>query len=124
MCFVTKAMPIGYIDSKCHISKVKGSRTCLIDYSDFISREVFHSLGGGHTHTSTHTDFPDKSNFKKPGACGRCTPGLKIKYLIYTNTMSRLKIRCLITVLNVFNKPLIIPAYIHLLSQCYIMHNK
>ena len=36
---VTKAPPINSIDSKCHTEKLKGSRTCLIGYSDFISRE-------------------------------------------------------------------------------------
>ena len=29
---------------------------------------VLNSLGGRDTHTNRHTDFPDKSNFKKPGA--------------------------------------------------------
>ena len=37
--FITKATPIGYIDSKCNISKVISSRSCLIGYSGFISRE-------------------------------------------------------------------------------------
>ena len=37
--FVTKAPPINSIDSKCRTEKLKGSRTCLIGYSDFISRE-------------------------------------------------------------------------------------
>ena len=32
---------ISYIDSKCHIRKLKSTRTCLIGYSDFISREWF-----------------------------------------------------------------------------------
>ena len=38
---------------------------------------VIYSLGGGDTHK--HTDFTDKSNFKKPGAPakGLHTPGLK-----------------------------------------------
>ena len=57
-------MPISYIDGKCHIKKLKSSRTCLIDYSGFILREWF-LIAQGQTHT--HTDFPDKSNFKKPG---------------------------------------------------------
>ena len=56
MCFVTKATPISNTDSKCHIKKLKRSRTCLIGYSGFISCEwLFNSLGGGHTH------FADKS---------------------------------------------------------------
>ena len=33
------APPINSIDSKCRTEKLKGSRTCLIGYSDFISRE-------------------------------------------------------------------------------------
>ena len=41
MHFVTKAPPINSIDSKCHIKKLKSSRTYLIDYSDFISRDGF-----------------------------------------------------------------------------------
>ena len=44
MCFVTKAPPINSIDSKCHTEKLKGSKTCLIGYSDFI---VFNSPGDG-----------------------------------------------------------------------------
>ena len=39
MHFVTKAPPINSINSKCHTEKLKGSRTCLIGYSDFISCE-------------------------------------------------------------------------------------
>ena len=53
-CFVTKAMPISYIDSKCHIKKMKRSRTCLIGYSDFISHEwIFIVWGATHTQTLT-----------------------------------------------------------------------
>ena len=37
--FVTKDILISYINSKCHIMKLKSSRTCLIGYSGFISRE-------------------------------------------------------------------------------------
>ena len=79
MRFITKATPISYIDSKCHIKKLKSSRTCLIGYSDFISsRMVFNSLRGKDTHT--HTDFPDKSYFKEtrhaPGTIGIVQPRL------------------------------------------------
>ena len=35
----TKAPPINIIDSKCCTEKLKGSRTCLIGYLDFISYE-------------------------------------------------------------------------------------
>ena len=48
----------------------KSNRTCLIGYSGFISREWF-LIADTHIHTHTHThtyiNFPDKSNFKKPG---------------------------------------------------------
>ena len=36
---VTKAPSINNIDSKCLIRKLKSSRTCLIGYLGFISRE-------------------------------------------------------------------------------------
>ena len=55
---------LNIINSKCHANKLKCSRSCLIGYSDFVS---FNSLGDGYTDTHTHTDFPGKSNFKKPG---------------------------------------------------------
>ena len=55
--FVTKAMPIGYIDNKCHIKRLNCSRACLIGFSDFISCHLV--SGQTHTHTSarmhTHT---------------------------------------------------------------------
>ena len=41
------------IDSKCHIKKLKSSRTCLIGYSGFIS----HSLGGGHTYVHQDDEY-------------------------------------------------------------------
>ena len=55
MRFVTKTMPIDNIDSKCHIKKLKSSRTCLIGYSGFISHEWFLMPWEGDTHTHTHT---------------------------------------------------------------------
>ena len=33
------------------------------------------------THTHTHTNFADKNDFKKPGACRGGTPGL-IMYIL------------------------------------------
>ena len=55
--FVTKPMPINSIDSKCHTEKLKGSRTCLIDYSDFISSKLF-LIAQGQTHTYIQTHKP------------------------------------------------------------------
>ena len=84
MCFVTETMPIGYIDSKCHISKLKSSRICLIGYSGFISHEWgFYSFGGAdtqthtHTYTNTHTDIHTKM-ISRNQACGGRAPGLKM----------------------------------------------
>ena len=81
-CFITKAPPINSIDSKCHIERLKSSKTYLIGYySDFISREWFLiAWGWTHTRACTHTDFPDKRNFKKPG--GQHAPGLKTSVII------------------------------------------
>ena len=45
-----------------HGKKLKSSRTCLIGYSGFISREWF-LIAHGDGHTDTHT------NFKEPGMC-------------------------------------------------------
>ena len=56
MHFITKATPIGYIDIKCHIRKLKGSGNCLIGNSGLITRDSLEA--------DTQTDFPDKSNFK------------------------------------------------------------
>ena len=47
------APPISNIDSKCHTKKLKSSRTCLIGYSGFISREWF-LIAWGRTHTHMH----------------------------------------------------------------------
>ena len=60
-CFVTKALPINSIDSKCHTEKLKGSRTCLIGYSDFISHELFLIAQGADTHIHTHTNVRMKA---------------------------------------------------------------
>ena len=50
--FINKAPSINSIDSKFHTDKLKGSRTCLIGYSDFI----LNSFKGVHTHR--HTCIP------------------------------------------------------------------
>ena len=57
--FVTKPTPINSIDSKCHTEKLKGSTTCLIDYSDFISSKLFLiAQVRTHTYTNTQTRIP------------------------------------------------------------------
>ena len=56
-CFVTKAKPISYINSKCHIKTLKSSRTCLIGYLAFISHKWF-LIAWGQTHPRTHTYQP------------------------------------------------------------------
>ena len=43
-----------YINSKCHISKLKSRRTCLIGYSGLISSEWFFIAQGTDTQTHTH----------------------------------------------------------------------
>ena len=82
MCFdsfVTKALPISYLDSKCHIKKMKSSRTCLTNHTGqlHIMPLVIMPSREGTTHTNTNTFW--ESNFYKPGvpACGRRVPGLK-----------------------------------------------
>ena len=65
MLCVTKAMPIKF-DGKCHIKKWK-YRTGLTGYSACLSWRQTHTHACTH-HTHTHTNFPDKNNFKKPGA--------------------------------------------------------
>ena len=48
---------------------------------------VIYSLRGGHTNTHIYTcthiymhTYPHESDFKKPGLCGRCAPGLQNKH--------------------------------------------
>ena len=81
--FVTKAMSIGYIDSKYHIKKLKSSRTCLIGYSGFISRERFLIVD---THIHTHTDIRAKTISRNQASASRPafgTPGLNICTLLF-----------------------------------------
>ena len=78
-------MPIGYINSKWHISNPKSNRTCLIGYLGFISRKYVWP-GGGHTqihtrmhartrtHTHTHTHTYTHTSWTKET---RHVPGLK-----------------------------------------------
>ena len=58
--FVTKATPISYIDSKCHISKLKTSGICLIGYSGFIAWGQTHKHTHTHAHTHIHIDVHTK----------------------------------------------------------------
>ena len=55
MHFVTKAMPISNITSKCSKKILKSSRTCLIGYSGFISREWLLGQTLTHTINNLHT---------------------------------------------------------------------
>ena len=63
------------------ISKVKNSRTCLIGYSDFISREyvVAHSLKGEHTHTHITNHEKDDRTYLKSGTVTKKTAGYKVR---------------------------------------------
>ena len=71
---VTKATPIHYIHSKCHINKLKSSKTCLIGNSSFV---LFYVNGsswpGGWGHTHKHTRFRIKmiSRTRQVPACGQ-----------------------------------------------------
>ena len=51
---------------------------------------IFNSLGGGHTHTHTQTDFVDENNFKKPGAHQplQCAPSLITRMYLQRNQKS------------------------------------
>ena len=89
MCCVTKAMPIHFINSICHIKQLKSGKShknCLTNYTwsilymvyiIHITPLVIKGLGSRRTHTCWHT----KNNFKKPGkvpTCSWCAPGLKL----------------------------------------------
>ena len=79
MGFVTKAIPINNIDSRCHIKKLEDSMAYMADYSGFISHELFLMAGGWHTcaHACSHLHG---GNFGGPGPCrptGQHVPGLK-----------------------------------------------
>ena len=62
MRFITKAMPINSIDSRCCIRKAKSSITYITSYSSFISRELFLIAwwADTHTHTNMHTNVYTK----------------------------------------------------------------
>ena len=71
---VTKAMPIHFIDGKCHnnlyiIKKLKTYRTGLIGYYACLSHELsLMSWGQGHTHIHMY-QLPAQSKLCKPGMC-------------------------------------------------------
>ena len=58
MCCVTKAIPIHFINDKCHLKSRKGCKICLTNHTRFISQYitplVINALGGEHTCTHTH----------------------------------------------------------------------
>ena len=66
--FVTRVIPMHYIDSKGHKSELRSNRNYLTNHEVQIMLLVIYSLGGGgvQTHTCIHTH---DSDFKKPGAC-------------------------------------------------------
>ena len=76
MRFVTKATPIDCMDGKCHIKKLKSSRTCLTGYSPSFYMNSFYSLEAesADTHTHTHTPTSAQKQFQET----RCGPGLKL----------------------------------------------
>jgi len=77
----------------CHINERENLKICSTNHKGSISHHitplVINTLRGGHiythihtnTYTQTHTDFVERSNFKKPGVCrpSAGAPGLKIK---------------------------------------------
>ena len=99
MHFITKPTSISYIDSKCHIKKLKSSWTCLFgDIQTSFHVNGFYSLGADththtHTHTltNTHTDFPAKSNFinYKSGHPVWVTKHLKKEWPAYSQQSAR-----------------------------------
>ena len=81
---VTKAMPIHFIDSKCHIKQLNAGKSCKVclnnhtwSISHHIMLLVINALGGGHTHICQHAN---KHDFKKPGE--QHAPGLKSEEII------------------------------------------
>ena len=68
MSCVSKAMPIHFINSKCHIKQLKSGKsckTCLINHTQSISHHftpiAINGLGDRHTYRHMN-----QSNFKKP----------------------------------------------------------
>ena len=92
MCFVTKAMPICFTNSKCHIKKLKICRTGLTGYYKYLSQELLLMSSGQtdtHIHTYMHTPTsltkirqPEYlSCFSCTGGCGSISQQLKLHIL-------------------------------------------
>ena len=87
MCIVTKATPIQFINSKCHIKKRKSHKTALSRYYACLSRDLLLMPleADTQTHTQAHTHTPTFANetiskTRSVQACGLHMPGLiKIK---------------------------------------------
>ena len=87
MSCVTKAMPIHFINVRCHIKQPKSKKshkTCLTNHTLSISHHimplVINSLGA-----NTHTyQCVSQSNFKKTGA----VPGLENLYYMLKNSLT------------------------------------
>ena len=75
--FITKAMPINNIDSRCCIKKPENSIAYITGYSGFISRELFLLAWGVDTHT--HTDVRTKVISRNQARAGRSIQTLKIR---------------------------------------------
>ena len=122
-CCVTKAMPIHFIDNKCHIKQLKSGKsrkTWLTNHTWSISHHW--SQGQGHTHIHTYQRM-NKSNFKKPGvpACGRHTPGvvcLNISDHVWTLVRPDLVAKCY-CVVSIYKHYLVFIG-IHSNSHCRI----
>ena len=71
---VTKAMPIQFIDGKCHIKKQKSHKTPLFSYYAYLSFDLSLKPSGADTHTLTYTNVCKQNDFKKPGACAGLSP--------------------------------------------------
>ena len=93
-------MPCPWIELLCYVSKC--SKLIQLDIRVHCHVNVIYSLEGGHT----HTDFVDKSNFKKPGVClpKASTPGLKILILPSSSPTSHAcAISCFLTFIAEIN---------------------
>ena len=75
MCYITKAIPIYYIDGKCHKKQLKSrksQKTCLTNHTRFISHHimplVINAFRGGHTDTHILTCEPKQFQRRAPAA--------------------------------------------------------